>query len=264
MLTKARSATSHSSRLGPRGGGPHTTLWRTRAPARTGRARRAQRAGPPAQGGLRSKGTFWYNQASKLARRDADDRQPLGEGWGDAHREGLDAGSVCGGKPRVDQRRDDPHVIACRSMGKAAQPRTGHRQRDAGVHQVAADVRQLQVARRPSLSHKAALDGDHGLAPDGGRLGVPRGGWGRDVRTGGGQACRQHHGETMEAAVPGAKQRSVWDFLVRSPWLAELADRLRVFDALQQMGLAGRPLNIVIDEICSWRKKGKQTVGVAR
>lgn len=71
------------------------------------------------------------------------------------------------------------------------------------------------------------------------------------------------NGETMEAAVPGARQRSVWDFLVRSPWLAELADRLRVFDALQQMGLADRRLNIVIDEV-GWRKKGKQTVGVAR
>lgn len=71
------------------------------------------------------------------------------------------------------------------------------------------------------------------------------------------------NGETMEAGVPGATQQGVWDFLVRSPWSAEALDRARVLDALQRAGCAGRPLDIVIDEV-GWRKKGSHSVGVAR
>ncbi|EQD80473.1 transposase, partial [mine drainage metagenome] len=74
---------------------------------------------------------------------------------------------------------------------------------------------------------------------------------------------RRKNGETMEAAVPGATQQGVWDFLVRSPWPSEDLDRARVLDALQRSGCAGQPLAAVLDEV-SWRKKGNLSVGVGR
>lgn len=72
------------------------------------------------------------------------------------------------------------------------------------------------------------------------------------------------NGETIEAAVPGATQQGVWDFLVRSPWSAAELDRARVLYALQRTtGSAVEPLDVVIDEV-SWVKKGTRSVGVAR
>ncbi len=74
---------------------------------------------------------------------------------------------------------------------------------------------------------------------------------------------KRKNGETIEAAVPGARQQGVWDFLVRSPWSAEALDRARVCDALDQAGQGGATLDIIIDEV-GWAKKGKLSVGVAR
>jgi SRSO17 transposase len=71
------------------------------------------------------------------------------------------------------------------------------------------------------------------------------------------------NGETMEAGIPSATQQGVWDFLVRSPWSAEALDRARVTDFLASCAMAGRPLDVVIDEV-SELKQGKQSVGVAR
>lgn len=74
---------------------------------------------------------------------------------------------------------------------------------------------------------------------------------------------KRNNGETIEAAVPGATQQGVWDFLVRSPWSAEDLDRLRVLNAFAGAGWSGQPLDGVLDEV-SWRKKGPLSVGVGR
>ena len=71
------------------------------------------------------------------------------------------------------------------------------------------------------------------------------------------------NGETMEAGIPGATQQGVWDFLVRSPWSAEALDQARVAHYLSACGVAGRPVDIVIDEV-SELKQGKLSVGVTR
>jgi len=71
------------------------------------------------------------------------------------------------------------------------------------------------------------------------------------------------NGETMEAAVPGASQESIYNFMVRSRWSAEELDRVRVLDALDRAGGKGQPVDGIIDE-CGWRKKGRLSVGVAR
>ena len=74
---------------------------------------------------------------------------------------------------------------------------------------------------------------------------------------------RRKNGETIEAAVPGATQQGVWDFLVRSPWSWEELDRVRVLDAFRRSGAAGQPIDGVLDEV-GWRKKGSLSVGVSR
>lgn len=71
------------------------------------------------------------------------------------------------------------------------------------------------------------------------------------------------NGETIEAAVPGATQQGVWDFLVRATWLTDELDRARTLDALQRKGCSGMPLDMVLDEV-SVHKKGDLSVGVAR
>jgi SRSO17 transposase len=74
---------------------------------------------------------------------------------------------------------------------------------------------------------------------------------------------RHKNGETIEAAVPGATQQGVHDFLVRSPWSAEALDRARVVDALERTGHDGAVVDILVDEV-GWGKKGDLSVGVAR
>ena len=66
-----------------------------------------------------------------------------------------------------------------------------------------------------------------------------------------------------ESAVPGATQRGVWDFLVRSKWSATGLDLARVQDYRARTGCADQPMDVIIDEV-SWVKKGKRSVGVAR
>jgi SRSO17 transposase len=74
---------------------------------------------------------------------------------------------------------------------------------------------------------------------------------------------KRKNGETMEAGIPGARQQGVWDFLVRSPWSAEALDQARVAHFLSACGVAGRPVDVVVDEV-SELKQGKLSVGVAR
>jgi SRSO17 transposase len=69
--------------------------------------------------------------------------------------------------------------------------------------------------------------------------------------------------ETMEAAIPGATQQSLRNFLANSPWSAEELDRARVLDALQRAGCLDQPLDVIVDET-GWPKKGQLSVGVAR
>ncbi len=76
-------------------------------------------------------------------------------------------------------------------------------------------------------------------------------------------ALPRKNGETMEAAIPGATQENVHNFLVRSPWSAAELDRLRVLDGVERAGCGGLPVDGIIDEV-SIPKKGSDSVGVAR
>jgi hypothetical protein len=49
------------------------------------------------------------------------------------------------------------------------------------------------------------------------------------------------NGETMEAAIPGAKQMDIFNFLVRSGWAPEALDRARVLQWVSERGHGGRP-----------------------
>lgn len=71
------------------------------------------------------------------------------------------------------------------------------------------------------------------------------------------------NGETIEAAIPGATQQGVWDFLVRSPWSAEALDQSRVAHFVRTCGIEGHPMDVIIDEV-SQVKQGKKSVGVTR
>ena len=76
-------------------------------------------------------------------------------------------------------------------------------------------------------------------------------------------ALRRKNGETMEAAIPGATQQGVYDFLVRSKWDAEALDRARYLHFSQYYGLQGRAVHVLLDET-SQVKQGELSVGVAR
>ena len=71
------------------------------------------------------------------------------------------------------------------------------------------------------------------------------------------------NGETMEAAIPGATQQGVYDFLVRSRWSSSELHRARSEYYLRQVGAHGRNMDIILDEV-SQRKQGVMSVGVAR
>jgi SRSO17 transposase len=70
------------------------------------------------------------------------------------------------------------------------------------------------------------------------------------------------NGETMEAAIPGASQQDIYNFLVRSGWSPQELDRARVLHWVQERGLPRR-LHVVVDET-SFLKQGKLSVGVTR
>jgi SRSO17 transposase len=71
------------------------------------------------------------------------------------------------------------------------------------------------------------------------------------------------NGETMEAAIPGARQMDIFNFLVRSNWSAQALDERRVLDWVSEFALGGAGVHVVIDET-SQLKQGKLSVGVAR
>ena len=71
------------------------------------------------------------------------------------------------------------------------------------------------------------------------------------------------NGETMEAAIPGANQEDIYNFLVRSTWSPEALDRARVEQWIEERGYASQPVNVLLDET-SFLKQGKYSVGVAR
>lgn len=71
------------------------------------------------------------------------------------------------------------------------------------------------------------------------------------------------NGETMEAAIPGASQMGIFNFLVRSSWSPEALDRARVLQWIGERGYVGRPVHVIVDET-SWLKQGRYSVGVAR
>ena len=71
------------------------------------------------------------------------------------------------------------------------------------------------------------------------------------------------NGETMEAAIPGADQEDIYNFLVRSTWLPEALDRARVERWFSERGYAGQRVNVVLDET-SFLKQGQYSVGVTR
>jgi hypothetical protein len=49
------------------------------------------------------------------------------------------------------------------------------------------------------------------------------------------------NGETMEAAIPGAKQEDIFHFLVRSRWAPEALDQARVLRWVGEHGHEGKP-----------------------
>lgn len=71
------------------------------------------------------------------------------------------------------------------------------------------------------------------------------------------------NGETMEAALPTAKQQNIYHFLARSRWLAPWLDRLRVQYYAKERELTTDPLHVIVDEV-SLPKQGQDSVGVAR
>jgi SRSO17 transposase len=71
------------------------------------------------------------------------------------------------------------------------------------------------------------------------------------------------NGETMEAAIPGARQMDIFNFLARSSWSAQALDQRRVTDWVSEFALGGQSVHVVIDET-SRLKQGKLSVGVAR
>ena len=70
------------------------------------------------------------------------------------------------------------------------------------------------------------------------------------------------NGETMEAAIPGASQQDIYNFLARSSWSPQELDRARVLHWVAERGLQRR-LHVVMDET-SFLKQGKLSVGVTR
>jgi hypothetical protein len=50
------------------------------------------------------------------------------------------------------------------------------------------------------------------------------------------------NGETMEAAIPGAKQEDIFHFLVRSRWAPEALDQARVLRWVGEHGHEGKPV----------------------
>ena len=70
------------------------------------------------------------------------------------------------------------------------------------------------------------------------------------------------NGETMEAAIPGANQEDVYNFLVRSGWVPEALDQARLRHWRSERGHGSR-LHVIVDE-SSVLKQGKLSVGVAR
>ena len=70
------------------------------------------------------------------------------------------------------------------------------------------------------------------------------------------------NGETMEAAIPGASQQDIYNFLVRSGWDSQKLDQVRVQQWMRERSHEAR-LHVVVDET-SVLKQGKLSVGVAR
>ena len=71
------------------------------------------------------------------------------------------------------------------------------------------------------------------------------------------------NGETMEAAIPGAKQEDIYNFLVRSAWDPVALDRARVEQWLQETGHVDQKADVILDET-SVVKQGSLSVGVTR
>jgi SRSO17 transposase len=71
------------------------------------------------------------------------------------------------------------------------------------------------------------------------------------------------NGETMEAAIPGAKQMDIFNFLVRAGWSPEALDEARVRQWIGERGYGGMPIHVIVDET-SVLKQGKWSVGVTR
>ena len=71
------------------------------------------------------------------------------------------------------------------------------------------------------------------------------------------------NGETMEAAIPGADQQDIYNFLVRSTWSPEALDQARVEQWIRERGYAGQRVHVLLDET-SFLKQGQFSVGVAR
>ena len=67
----------------------------------------------------------------------------------------------------------------------------------------------------------------------------------------------------MEAAIPGAEQQDIYNFLVRSTWSPEALDQARIERWISERGYAGLRVSVVLDET-SFLKQGKYSVGVAR
>lgn len=74
---------------------------------------------------------------------------------------------------------------------------------------------------------------------------------------------KRKNGETLEAAIPGAAQMDIFNFLARSPWSAQALEQWRVRDWCRELALDGQAVHVVIDET-SRLKQGKLSVGVAR
>lgn len=70
------------------------------------------------------------------------------------------------------------------------------------------------------------------------------------------------NGETMEAAIPGASQQDIYNFLVRARWSPQALDQARVQQWVSERGLP-QQLHVVLDET-SFLKQGKLSVGVTR
>jgi len=71
------------------------------------------------------------------------------------------------------------------------------------------------------------------------------------------------NGETMEAAIPGAKQEDIYNLLARSAWDPVALDRARVEQWLQETGHVDQKADVILDET-SVVKQGSLSVGVTR